>query len=274
VVFFLTAATHREVIVPQPVYVPPAEPVVQAFGIGPWTVASSDGDYPFVFTARLNIKVPAGHSPGSYLAIVQHELKRRVRDVVASIDPTYRHVALNAVEDQLMPQRDYERYSYLVSDMSLRLSPADENHLEELDQIRKRTDVQRKERDLEQELCTYLSENVLQSTGKSLVWWLARNHGTTSSADTLETAVALIPTLAQITAAADDRVPDLDPSGLADVREATLKSLFPVPGHPQHPKNQLYADAVAMALEAKFPAEAEAFRSAAGVVLPEYAAEA
>ncbi|WP_405643336.1 hypothetical protein [Streptomyces uncialis] len=90
-----------------------------------------------------------------------------------------------------------------AADVRLVLRPADQRHLDELDGLRKSMDTAESRRQHERDLRTYLREDVLETPGSALVWWMARHD------DEIERAVRMIAPLTYLSAAAnDEEVPE------------------------------------------------------------------
>ncbi|MFJ4770581.1 hypothetical protein ACIP88_15920 [Streptomyces uncialis] len=106
-----------------------------------------------------------------------------------------------------------------AADVRLVLRPADQRHLDELDSLRKSMDTAESRRQHERDLRTYLREDVLETPGSALVWWMARHD------DEIERAVRMIAPLTYLSAAANDEevpealrdlltvVPESEPTG-------------------------------------------------------------
>jgi hypothetical protein len=85
-----------------------------------------------------------------------------------------------------------------AQNIALVLPDADLQRLRKLADVRKDEQVWEQQRDHERNKRAYLHDDVLKSTGSALVWWLAQDITKVSE------AVALIGTLAQLSAAARD----------------------------------------------------------------------
>ncbi|GAA4613179.1 hypothetical protein [Saccharopolyspora hordei] len=93
-----------------------------------------------------------------------------------------------------------------ATDVRLTLPDDDAERLRELAAARKDDDVWERRRALERKKRAYFADDVLQSPGSALVWWLARREDSD-----LDEAVRQISNLRKLTAAAHDRrVPDPD----------------------------------------------------------------
>lgn len=84
-----------------------------------------------------------------------------------------------------------------ADDVDLTVLDDDADVLRKLATLRKQETLWRRERDFERHVRAYLTEEALQNTGSAVVWWLARHT------DQVEQAVALLGTLAQLSAAAN-----------------------------------------------------------------------
>ncbi|GAA0403512.1 hypothetical protein Acor_33220 [Acrocarpospora corrugata] len=86
----------------------------------------------------------------------------------------------------------------VVTDITLVLSDSDTARLEAMADVRKDEELHELQRQREIRDRSYLSDDVLKSPGAAVVWWLTKN------ANQVDTAVNLIGTLAQLSAAAND----------------------------------------------------------------------
>jgi hypothetical protein len=115
-----------------------------------------------------------------------------------------------------------QRVAAWATDVRLELDPKDRDRLRRVADMRKQQHVWEQEVAAERAVRTYLQQDVLTSTGSTVVWWLARNTGQ------VREAVDLLGTLAQLSAAARDREVDEVFLHLAD----GVPTPFTVNGHP------------------------------------------
>lgn len=85
-----------------------------------------------------------------------------------------------------------------ATDIRLVLRQKDQEHLEELDGLRKAAGTWESRRQHERNIREYLGDDVLQSPGRAVVWWMARHD------DQIERAVEMIAPLAVLSAVAND----------------------------------------------------------------------
>ncbi|WP_367133048.1 hypothetical protein [Saccharothrix sp. HUAS TT1] len=89
-----------------------------------------------------------------------------------------------------------------ATDVRLELEPDDRDRLRRVADMRKQQQVWEQEVAAERAVRAYLGQDVLATTGSTVVWWLARNTGQ------VREAVDLISTFARLSAAAGDREVD------------------------------------------------------------------
>jgi hypothetical protein len=85
-----------------------------------------------------------------------------------------------------------------ATEVRLRLPDADQKHLQHLATLHRREQTALLERRMEQDKRAYLKEDVFATPGSAAVWWLVNNPGE------VETALGLLDTLAELSAAAND----------------------------------------------------------------------
>jgi hypothetical protein len=126
--------------------------------------------------------------------------------------------------------------------VALRLSEDDEVRLRTMTQLRKQEQVWDAERAVERTMRAYLRDEVLESPGSAIVWWLARHP------DQVEDSARLIGPLAQLSAAArgtpvHELVPDFlprqaidspDSADSPDGAQALADELFDLAGRLRH----------------------------------------
>ncbi len=85
-----------------------------------------------------------------------------------------------------------------ATEVRLRLPDADQKHLQHLAALHRREQTALLERRMEQDKRAYLNEDVFATPGSAAVWWLVNNPGE------VETALGLLDTLSELSAAAND----------------------------------------------------------------------
>jgi hypothetical protein len=85
-----------------------------------------------------------------------------------------------------------------ATDVRLRLPEADQKHLLHLAALHRREQTTLLERRMEQDKRAYLKDDVFATPGSAAVWWLVNHPGD------VETALGLLDTLAELSAAAND----------------------------------------------------------------------
>lgn len=85
-----------------------------------------------------------------------------------------------------------------ATEVRLRLPDADQKHLQQLAALHRREQTTLIERRMEQDKRAYLKDDVFATPGSAAVWWLVNHPGE------VETALGLLDTLAELSAAAND----------------------------------------------------------------------
>jgi hypothetical protein len=85
-----------------------------------------------------------------------------------------------------------------ATEVRLRLPDADQKHLQHLAALHRREQTALLERRMEQDKRTYLKDDVFATPGSAAVWWLVNHPGE------VETALGLLDTLSELSAAAND----------------------------------------------------------------------
>jgi hypothetical protein len=186
---------------------PPARPAVIApippacAGIGPLAIASEDDAYRFRFTATVHWQQRADDSPQDRnwrQARAQEALLDRAINaarVIAPRDHTTAGARLAAVLSEPVVASG-AGVQVWASDVGVDLAGEDSERLVKLERIRKDVRLWEQQREHERELRSYLGDDVLATSGKALVWWLARHE------DDIRGAVDRIPDLARISSVA------------------------------------------------------------------------
>ncbi|SDN04328.1 hypothetical protein [Allokutzneria albata] len=110
------------------------------------------------------------------------------------------------------------RYLVWADNISLTIPDDDATRLQKLAELRKHEQVWDHERRFEMNMRTYLTDDVLTSTGSAVVWWLSRNP------NQIEETVRLISTLARLSAAANNTEVDqlYQDAGIAEARQMSV----------------------------------------------------
>ncbi|KQX58847.1 MULTISPECIES: hypothetical protein [unclassified Streptomyces] len=193
---------------PEPPEAPPEEPYQETRVIDAPLPSAVDG-YDFLFSATIwwrSAPDDSGRSDGASPALAVSAVVSRALEVVRHEQPGRASFARYLLEGELsvpLPDRS-GRVTALAADATLTLASADRERLRKLSDLRKDEEIWEYEREHERNKRRYLGDDVLQSAGSAVVWWLARHE------DEIEKAVDMIGPLAQIAAAAnDEEVPEL-----------------------------------------------------------------
>ncbi|MEV0782354.1 hypothetical protein AB0I52_05060 [Streptomyces sp. NPDC050423] len=193
---------------PEPPAAPTEQPYQETRVIDAALPSAVDG-YDFLFSATVWWR-PApdhtGRSDGASPALAVSAVVSRALEIVCRKQPGRASFARFFLEGELsvpLPDRS-GRVMALAADATLTLAPADRERLRKLSDLRKDEEIWEYERQHERNKRRYLGDDVLQSAGSAVVWWLARHE------NEIEKAVDMIGPLAQIAAAAnDEEVPEL-----------------------------------------------------------------
>ncbi|MFE3605280.1 hypothetical protein [Streptomyces goshikiensis] len=193
---------------PEPPAAPAEQPYQKTRVIDAALPSAVDG-YDFLFSATVWWRpVPnhTGRSDGASPALAVSAIVSRALEIVRGEQPGRASFARLLLEGELgvpVPDRS-GRVTALATDATLTLSPADRERLRKLSDLRKDEEIWEHEREHERNKRRYLGDDVLQSPGSAVVWWLARHE------NEIDRAVDMIGPLAQIAAAAkDEAVPEL-----------------------------------------------------------------
>lgn len=144
-------------------------------------IPSAQPGYPFLLSARVRwrpegtgVTLPVGGQEG--LAV--DAVLRRSREVTSQRSPddpvgTRYRLAATLGQPQPDPSRAVQAWA---EEIQVRLSEEDANRLARVSELRKREQIWEHERRVERNLRRYLGDEVLESTGSAVVWWLARNE--------------------------------------------------------------------------------------------------
>jgi hypothetical protein len=180
---------------PPPQPIPPASTSVQGLAL-----PSADRDYRFLLNATILWRPSGAQGAGRpELAIdAVRERATRFTEGAAAADSDLLAPRLAAELSFSRPDRTGQLEVW-AHDVVLSIADDDRRRLRKLAEIRKDEEVWEHERSYERSKRTYLREDVLQSTGSAVVWWLAQNS------TRVEETVGLIGTLAKLVAAAQGR---------------------------------------------------------------------
>lgn len=188
----------REEAVPEP-----AEPSYMETSVVVVPVQSAVEDCPFLFSGSVWWCPAEGLTPASHgnpAALAATSVLQRVQRVTLAENPSRCTFVAHLLESLLgTPLLDDSGLVVaFATDIRLILKPKDQEHLEELDGLRKAMGSWESRRQHERNLREYLGEDVLQSPGSAVVWWMARHD------DEIERAVEMIAPLTVLSAAAND----------------------------------------------------------------------
>ncbi|MGW2178827.1 hypothetical protein ACWCXX_12210 [Streptomyces sp. NPDC001732] len=193
---------------PEPPAAPTEQPYQETRVIDAALPSAADG-YDFLFSATVWWRpVPdrADWSDGASPALAVSSVVSRALEIVRREEPGRASFARYLLEGELgapLPDRS-GRVKALAADVTLTLAPADRERLRKLNDLRKDEEIWEYERQHERNKRRYLGDDVLESTGSAVVWWLARHE------NEIEKAVDMIGPLAQIAAAAkNEEVPEI-----------------------------------------------------------------
>ncbi|MFH8369251.1 hypothetical protein [Streptomyces sp. NPDC018031] len=199
---------------------PPPDPVPFASPVTGVPVSSAMADYPFLFSAAVRWRYADGTTTvphGNPASVAVASVLQRVQSIAAVEHPNRCGFLQHWLESTLgVPMTDDSGLvTAYATDVRLSLRPADQQHLDEIDALRKSVGVWEGRLQHERNRRSYLGEDVLHSPGSAVVWWLSRHE------DEIERAVELIGPLACLSAAAnDEEVPEV------------FRHLCPPPGAP------------------------------------------
>jgi hypothetical protein len=135
------------------------------------------------------------------------------RDIAPSSATVTKHQLAALIGE---PQRDPTgRLQAWATEVTLEIRSGDAKRLCTLSDLRKQSQVWEQEREHERNVRAYLGEDVLTTTGRALVWWLARNE------DDIEGAATRISNLARLSAVSQDQD---DPGAIGPHLVAALPS--------------------------------------------------
>ncbi|MFE4176453.1 hypothetical protein ACFRR7_31120 [Streptomyces sp. NPDC056909] len=182
---------------------PPAESLYQETSVVVVPVVSAVADCPFLFSATVWWRLTdegASWSHGNPAALASTSVLRRAQRMTSTEHPNRCTFLEHSMESGLgMPAPDDEGLVVaFATDVRLVLRQEDREHLDELDGLRKAVGTWESRRQHERNVREYLGDDVLQSPGSAVVWWMARHD------DQIERAVEMIAPLTVLSAAAND----------------------------------------------------------------------
>jgi hypothetical protein len=230
----------------------PGRPEAPVFGGEPMPetpVPSSEEDYHFILTGRVFWQ-PL-HSGGLIAhadprAVALDAIVQRAVAITRTMPPGDPVFAGHRVAAALgIRQHDANRQlAAWATEVAIRVPEKDADRLRRLADLRKKVQVWEHERGHERNVREYLGNDVLTSTGKAVVWWLARND------ENVVGAVEVLDKLHQLSAAAQDRlelIPSSSMTTLVDGDEAARD--FGPPGFDGRPAS----DALQVLADQLFP---------------------
>ncbi|MFE0524194.1 hypothetical protein [Streptomyces sp. NPDC058954] len=270
---FATLRTNRGKPLSETVTAPPAPEVERReLCVQDISLPSALKDYDFLFSATIRWcpEKPYAQENGTYHGgLALQAIVDRAGKVTLAHQPFRSSLVqheLSGVLAEMLPDRG-GRIRAMALEVVLRLSEDDQRRLDRLAAIRKDEELWEHERKQEKNKRDYLGHDVLQDTGRAVVWWLARNG------EKVERTVADIGLLAQLTSAANneqvaepfrhlvpgavqEKAADV-PEGPADLFTEFMRQMGFKPGDDTC---VMVADQVAMAVKDKDPAISEEIR--------------
>jgi hypothetical protein len=159
--------------------------------------------YRFLFSATVfwsSAPTPVGMRHTNPLALALESIRARASQITADQAPGD-HVAvgyqLAAALGTVLPDGSGQVVAW-AADVALSISDEDDTRLRKITELRKQEQAWEHERGVERTMRAYLRNEVLDSPGSAVVWWLARHP------DQVEDTARLIGPLAQLSAAAHD----------------------------------------------------------------------
>ncbi|MGW1842680.1 hypothetical protein [Streptomyces sp. NPDC001966] len=204
-------------------------------------VESAVADCPFLFSATVWWRLAdedGSWRHGNPAALASTSVLRRVQRMTSTEHPnrcTFLEHSMEGVLGMAAPD-DEGLVVAFATDIRLVLRQKDQEHLDELDGLRKAAGTWESRRQHERNVREYLGDDVLRSPGSAVVWWMARHD------DQIERAVEMIAPLTVLSATANDQEipekyrdlfqmygspPDEDPTGGFDHPEPIVEETVP-----------------------------------------------
>lgn len=181
---------------PEPVFSgPPSRTVADI------RLPSASPDFQFSFSAIVQWStVLTGSRHADLGAVAVHALLERARALTATQQVTEeslnQHRLAATLGEPALDEKGQVRC--WATEIRLRLPDADQKHLQHLAALHRREQTTLLERRMEQDKRAYLKDDVFATPGSAAVWWLVNHPGE------VETALGLLDTLAELSAAAND----------------------------------------------------------------------
>ncbi|WP_433159851.1 hypothetical protein [Kribbella sp. CA-247076] len=174
---------------------------------------SASPDFHFSFSAVVQWStVLSGARHADLGAVAVHALLERARALTATQQVTEESLNQHRLAAMLgEPALDEKgQVRSWATEVRLRLPDPDEKHLQHLAALHRREQTTLLERRMEQGKREYLKNDVFATPGSAAVWWLVNNPGE------VETALGLLDTLAELSAAANDLPVRRSPADVVD----------------------------------------------------------
>ncbi|EWC64226.1 hypothetical protein UO65_0431 [Actinokineospora spheciospongiae] len=187
----LSVRPHREPL-REPIPEPAPQPVVEDVVVEGVQLRSAAPDYRFTFSCRVHWHslVPGTHGDRAIRSILD-----RAARVTASIRPEELDAAARAVTAEVEARRpDGHGVGTWASEVVLALPEEDARRLARMAELRKDEELWDRERAQERNMRRYLTDDVFETPGSAVAWWLAGHR-----AEPVQT-LDLAPTLARLSA--------------------------------------------------------------------------
>lgn len=188
---------------PEPPPAPPEEPVDQGMRMADVTLPSAEPGYRFLFSATVFWRPapsPVGMRHTNPDALALESVRSRAGHITAANAPGD-HLAvgyqLASALGTVLPDATGQVVTW-ATDVELSIPDDDADRLRKITELRKHEQVWEHERGFERNMRGYIRDEVLDSPGSAVVWWLARHT------EQVEETARLIGPLTQLSAAAHD----------------------------------------------------------------------
>ena len=188
---------------PEPPPAPPVEPVDEGMRMTGVTLPSGEPGYRFLFSATVFWRPapnPVGMRHTNPEALAMESVRSRasrITEVNAPGDHLAVAYQLASSLGTVLPDGTGQVVTW-ATDVALSIPDEDATRLAKITDLRKHQQVWEHERGFERNMRGYLKDEVLDSPGSAVVWWLARHT------EDVEETVRLIGPLTQLSAAAHD----------------------------------------------------------------------